>query len=69
VEPDNIILEKGIPKNVRQKLSEMGHKISPREHYGLGNAHGLAIEYDSEGKPVMFFGGADPRGNGLAKGY
>lgn len=36
---------------------------------GLGNAHGLTIEYDTEGNPVRFYGAADRRGNGLAEGY
>jgi len=35
----------------------------------LGNAHGLTIQYDSEGKPVRFSGASDPRGAGLARGY
>ncbi|MBS1214869.1 MAG: hypothetical protein H6R26_3486, partial [Proteobacteria bacterium] len=34
-----------------------------------GNAHGLAIEYDSARRPVRFTGAADPRGAGKAIGY
>lgn len=43
----------------------MGHNIRVR---GLGNAHGLMIEYDTKGKPIRFTGGADPRGEGAAIG-
>jgi len=67
VEPDVIIVERGIPESVRKELSSMGHKI--RVGRGIGNAHGLTIEYDSGGKIVRFTGGADPRGTGKAHGY
>lgn len=67
VEPDVIAVEDDIPEPVRQELAKMGHTI--RVENGLGNAHGLTIEYDSEGKPCRFTGGADPRGEGAAMGY
>jgi gamma-glutamyltranspeptidase/glutathione hydrolase len=67
VEPDVIIVERGIPESVRKELSSMGHKI--RVGRGIGNAYGLTIEYDSGGKIVRFSGGADPRGTGKAHGY
>lgn len=67
VEPDVIVVEKGVPDPIRKKLSSMGHKI--RVGRSIGNAHGLMIEYDSEGKIVQFTGGADPRGTGKAHGY
>jgi hypothetical protein len=35
----------------------------------LGNAHGLTLQYDSEGKPAKFHGASDPRGAGEARGY
>jgi len=66
VEPDTLSVESNIPENVRDRLTQMGHNI--RSGGSLGNAHGLAIEYDSRGKPIGFTGGADPRGRGLAKG-
>jgi gamma-glutamyltranspeptidase/glutathione hydrolase len=66
VEPDSLAVERRIPEEVRQVLQEMGHSV--RVVGGLGNAHGLTIEYDEAGKPVRFSGGADPRGAGLAKG-
>ena len=67
VEPDSLAVEDGIPAEVRDALEAMGHDV--RVVRALGNAHGLTIAYDSEGKPVRFRGGADPRGAGLAKGY
>jgi hypothetical protein len=35
----------------------------------LGNAHGVTVQYNSEGKPVRFRGASDPRGAGKAGGY
>lgn len=66
-EPDYILVEQGIEDSVLEALRNMGHNI--RQSTGLGNAHGLVIEYDSEGKPVKFIGSADPRGGGRALGY
>jgi gamma-glutamyltranspeptidase/glutathione hydrolase len=66
-EPDLILVENRIESLIQNVLKEKGHKI--RVVRGLGNAHGLSIEYDSEGKPVRFLGAADIRGMGLAKGY
>lgn len=66
VEPDIIVVEPGIPESVRDELSVLGHNIKVR--HGIGNAHGLTIEYDEKGKPIKFTGGSDPRGEGLAKG-
>ena len=66
-EPDLIVVEAGIKDSVREELEKMGHKIKIVD--GLGNAHGLSIEYDSGGRPSRFKGASDPRGNGLAKGY
>jgi len=67
ISPDKIVVESGIPESVRHELIAKGHII--RSISGLGNAHGLMIEYDKSGRPVRFFGGSDPRGKGLAKGY
>jgi gamma-glutamyltranspeptidase/glutathione hydrolase len=69
-DPDTILIEEGIPEKVRRELAALGHKlrvISPPD--GLGDAHGLVIEYNEKGVPVRFCGGSDPRGNGLAQGY
>jgi len=64
--PNNLDVEESIPEETRALLAAMGHQIRLRT---LGNAHGLAIEYDADGKPTRFAGGSDPRGKGLAKGY
>ena len=67
IEPDLIAIETDVPEEVQRRLAAMGHNL--RESRGLSNAHGLAIEYDAQGKPVRFTGGSDPRGHGLAQGY
>lgn len=66
-EPDSLAVEGGIPAGVTAELSRLGHNV--REVGGLGNAHGLTITYDRDGRPRLFEGGADPRGKGLAAGY
>ena len=69
VEPDRILIEEGIDPDVVAKLREVGHNIRIVEKPGgIGNAHGLTIEYGKDGKPVRFKGSSDPRGIGLAKG-
>jgi gamma-glutamyltranspeptidase/glutathione hydrolase len=71
-EPDVISVEASIPESVRRELSAKGHNVrveGVRAESGLGNAYGLTLEYDSQGKPVRFTGGADPRGVGDAVGY
>jgi gamma-glutamyltranspeptidase/glutathione hydrolase len=65
-EPNTLTVEAGIPESIRKELEALGHKIRIG---GLGDAHGLAIEYDSQGVPMRFTGGADPRSGGLAKGF
>ena len=67
IEPDVIAVEDEISQSVRQELAAMGHNIRVGEK--LGNAHGLTIEYDANGKPFQFTGGSDPRGEGAAMGY
>ena len=66
--PNALVVENSIPQSVRNELSARGHNVRVDE-LGLGNAHGLTIEYDSEGRPVRFTGGSDPRGEGAAAGY
>ncbi len=65
VEPDLIAVDEGVPESVRQELTKHGHKVQVRR---LGNAHGLTVEYDQQGRPVRFSGGSDPRGEGIAIG-
>ena len=66
-EPNFYMVEQRIPEEVHKGLTAMGHNV--REVRGLGNAHGLEIVYDEEGKPIRFEGGADPRGRGKAAGH
>jgi gamma-glutamyltranspeptidase/glutathione hydrolase len=66
LEPDALGVEGGVPEEVRDALAAMGHNITLRR--SLGDAHGLAIEYGADGKPVRFHGGSDPRGTGAARG-
>jgi gamma-glutamyltranspeptidase/glutathione hydrolase len=65
--PNLLAVEEGIPLSVRDELQAMGHSVYVEPK--LGNAHALTIEYNSEGEPVRFTGGADPRGEGAAIGY
>jgi len=67
VEPDVLAVEEGITADVRAALAAMGHNV--RSVRALGNAHGLTIAYGSDGRPISFRGGADPRGAGAARGY
>jgi gamma-glutamyltranspeptidase / glutathione hydrolase len=68
---NTLIVEAGIPQVVRNQLSALGHnvRVDVSDARGIDNAHGLAIEYDSNGKPARFTGGSDPRGEGAAMGY
>jgi gamma-glutamyltranspeptidase/glutathione hydrolase len=67
IEPDVIAVERGVLEEVHRAMEARGHNV--RAVDGLGNAHGLTIEYNRRGEPVRFTGGADPRGTGMAKGY
>jgi len=65
--PDLLGVEPEIPTNVQAELEALGHDVYV-DDFGFGNAHGLAIEYGTEGNPDRFTGGADPRGEGAATG-
>jgi gamma-glutamyltranspeptidase/glutathione hydrolase len=69
VEPNEILVDATLPESVRAELSALGHNVRVDDGRGLGNAYGLTIEYDDEGRPVRFTGGSDPRGVGVAAGY
>ena len=66
-EPDELVVENTIPPDVQQALARRGHRLNVSSR-GIGNAHGLTIEYDGNGRPNHFTGAADPRGDGIAMG-
>lgn len=66
IEPDVLAVEEGIRTRTREALAAMGHQL--RVVRALGNAHGLTIEYGTDGQPLRFRGAADPRGEGMARG-
>ena len=70
VEPNSIAMDSGIPASAGNALTASGYDVFV-DDYGLGNAHGLTIEYGpgEAGDPVRFTGGADPRAQGVATGY
>jgi gamma-glutamyltranspeptidase/glutathione hydrolase len=70
VEPNSIAMDSGIPASASNALTASGYDVFVDE-FGLGNAHGLTIEYGpgEAGEPVRFTGGADPRAQGVATGY
>ena len=59
-------LQEAVSEEVSDALKNMGHNVSSTR--GIGNAHGLTIEYGPDGAPNRFTGGADSRGSGQAKG-
>lgn len=67
IEPNLLGVEKAVPNRIKNGLKMKGHKLRILE--GIGNAHGLVIQYNERGTPNLFFGGSDPRGAGSAKGY
>ncbi|MDP8939861.1 MAG: gamma-glutamyltransferase family protein [Actinomycetota bacterium] len=68
VEPDSLAIDGDLPAPVQNELASLGYTLFVDE-YGLGNAHGLTVEYDNAGEPTRFTGGADPRGGGVAVGF
>ncbi|MDX1477689.1 MAG: gamma-glutamyltransferase [Saprospiraceae bacterium] len=62
IEPDQIAIEDGIPASVIRQLKQRGHR--ERTTRALGNAHGLQLMYDAQGKVRGYLGSADPRGEG-----
>lgn len=66
VEPNTLRVEESNNEAIRSELEAMGHEL---EVGGVGNAHGVSIDYGAEGTPVRFEGGTVLRGTGAAKGY
>jgi gamma-glutamyltranspeptidase/glutathione hydrolase len=67
-EPGGLVIDAWLPDAVVNDLSALGYAPFVDE-YGLGNAHGLTVEYGPGGEPVRFAGGADPRSGGVAVGF
>jgi len=69
-EPNSFAVDAGMPASVQGGLEAAGHDVYVDE-YGLGNAHGLSVEYGQgeAGGPTRFTGSADPRAEGIAIGY
>lgn len=68
MEPASLAVDPNLPTPLFDELVALGYAPYVDE-YGLGNAHGLAVEYGSDGEPSRFTGGADPRGGGVAAGF
>ena len=68
MEPDLLAVDPALPDSTFNELVALGYSTYVDE-YGLGNAHGLAIEYGESGEPSRFTGAADPRGGGVAAGF
>ncbi len=66
IEPNTLAVEAALPDSVRAGLAARGHAL--RVVNALGNAHGLSITWDAMGRPAVFSGAADPRGEGVARG-
>lgn len=64
IEPNILAIENEISDEVFEALRSRGHEV--KRTRGLGNAHGLTIQYDSMWNIIGFEGGADPRGEGTA---
>jgi len=61
--PDEIKVEKGaLTKRIQKSLEKMGHKINTLDK--IGRADCILVRDDG-----TYEGGADPRGDGLAKGF
>lgn len=66
-QPDKLLLDPHLPAKTADSLQSLGHPVEVFAD-GLGNAHGLTIDYDQDGRPTRFSGAADPRGLGAAGG-
>lgn len=61
-----LVVEPGVPEEVRNELNRRGHPLVVPPWPMLGNGHALAIGYDGAKAPRRFAGAADPRGEGVA---
>jgi gamma-glutamyltranspeptidase/glutathione hydrolase len=63
-EPDVLLVDRRISKEVRDELAALGHNVTETD--GVGLPHALRIEYDDQGSPLRFVGAANSRGIGQA---
>ncbi|CAN5780428.1 gamma-glutamyltransferase [soil metagenome] len=68
MEPDSLAVDPDLPEPVVNELYRLGYTPYVDE-YGLGNAHGLTVEYDETREVDRFTGGADLRSGGVAVGF
>lgn len=66
IEPNTLAIENKIDNETFNTLKSKGHDVQRINR--IGNAHGLRILYDEAGNISGYQGGADKRGEGLAKG-
>ncbi|MCE7995940.1 MAG: gamma-glutamyltransferase [Roseivirga sp.] len=66
IEPNTLAVENEIDDKIFNDLKNSGHDVQRISR--IGNAHGLRILYDESGNISGYQGGADKRGEGLAKG-
>lgn len=66
IEPNTLAIENKIDNETFNTLKSRGHDVQRISR--IGNAHGLRILYDEAGNISGYQGGADKRGEGLAKG-
>ncbi|HEV3145544.1 MAG TPA: gamma-glutamyltransferase, partial [Gemmataceae bacterium] len=60
--PDEILMEKGTPPELRRQLQTLGHKLGEAKQ---GDAHSIWIDP----KTGVYYGAADKRIHGKASGY
>lgn len=61
----NIVIESRVPADVRQQLSDKGHKFDVRGAYSSAMGRGQAVLHDS--KTNVNYGASDPRADGSAE--
>lgn len=66
IEPNSLAIENEVDEATFKALQKRGHNVKRINR--IGNAHGLRILYDDQGRISGYQGGADKRGEGLAKG-
>ena len=58
-------MEERFPRHIRRALDSCGHEIDILDAWNIGGAQGVLVDSDKG----VFYGGADPRRDGLALAY